>query len=92
MRLGAHCRRGGCAALEWSNGERPSVASGSSPRRLALPGRDALAVFGGIGAMELRSCVTLFAGVAPKEPLLRDALQAYFAGEPDPPTQRALRD
>lgn len=58
---------------------------------LALPGRDAGAVFGAIDAMKLRSCVTLFAQAAPQEPLWRDVLQAYFAGEPDPLTQQALR-
>ena len=44
----------------------------------ALPGGDAEAVFGGIDALKFRSCMTLFAAVAPGQPLFRQALDKYF--------------
>jgi uncharacterized protein (DUF1810 family) len=41
--------------------------------------------------LKFRSSMTLFAAVAPDEPLFADALQKYFAGEPDLRTLELLR-
>ena len=40
-------------------------------------------VLGGIDAMKLRSSLTLFALADPEEPTFEEALEAFFAGEPD---------
>jgi len=39
----------------------------------------------------LRSCMTLFDAVAPDEPVFRDVLARFYAGEPDPATLVLLR-
>jgi uncharacterized protein (DUF1810 family) len=57
---------------------------------LALQGRCAQDVFGGIDAMKLRSCLTLFDAVAPAETVFRDTLARYFSGEADPLTLQLL--
>jgi uncharacterized protein (DUF1810 family) len=57
---------------------------------LGVTGRTALEIFGSTDAMKFRSSMTLFAAVAPGEPLFRRALRRYFDGEPDPLTT-ALR-
>ena len=36
--------------------------------------------------LKLRSCLTLFASVQPEQPLFQQALDQFFAGEPDPRT------
>ncbi len=41
--------------------------------------------------LKFRSSVTLFAAVAPENPVFQDALQKYFDGEPDPLTIRLLQ-
>jgi uncharacterized protein (DUF1810 family) len=56
-----------------------------------LAGVSAEQVFGGIDAVKLRSSMTLFASVAPAEPVFADVLARYFDGTPDPATERLLR-
>jgi uncharacterized protein (DUF1810 family) len=56
----------------------------------ALPGNDAVAVLGGIDALKLRSCLTVFAQASEKESLFREALDKYFSGEPDEATLSLL--
>jgi len=58
---------------------------------LGVAGRTALEVFGATDAMKFRSSMTLFAAVAPGEPLFRRALDRYFDGEPDPLTIALLQ-
>jgi uncharacterized protein (DUF1810 family) len=55
-----------------------------------LSGRTAAQIFGGIDAMKLRSCITLFRHAAPHEPLFREVLEQYFAGTADPVTERLI--
>jgi len=57
---------------------------------LDLTGRSATDVFGGIDALKLRSSLTLFHRAAPDEPLFARLLERYFAGDPDPETDRLL--
>jgi uncharacterized protein (DUF1810 family) len=52
--------------------------------------RSAPEIFGGIDAMKLRSCMTLFARAAPQEPVFGRVLERYFAGQPDAATERLL--
>jgi len=42
--------------------------------------------------LKFRSCLTLFAAVAPEEPLFEAALQAFFEGERDPRTMALLQN
>jgi len=46
-------------------------------------GLGAVEILGDIDAQKFRSCLTLFAQVAPSEPLFTDALKKYFDGVPD---------
>jgi uncharacterized protein (DUF1810 family) len=55
-----------------------------------LPGADPVAVLGGIDALKLRSCMTLFARAAPGEPAFEHVLDRYFEGATDPNTDRLL--
>jgi uncharacterized protein (DUF1810 family) len=57
---------------------------------LALPDVTAQQVFGDIDALKLRSCMTLFHRAAPEEPLFPALLERWFAGLPDPVTERML--
>lgn len=57
---------------------------------LALRGSDPVAVFGGIDSMKLKSSMTLFAAVAPDDPLFRQVLDKYYGGEQDSLTLRLL--
>ena len=57
---------------------------------LAHAGRPAAVMLGEVDAMKLRSCLTLFAAVAPEEPLFHAALQAFHGGQPDAQTLRLL--
>jgi uncharacterized protein (DUF1810 family) len=59
----------------------------ASMRRQA--GRPAEAVLGPVDAAKLRSCLTLFAAVAPEEPEFAAALADFFDG-PDPRTLALL--
>jgi len=59
---------------------------------LAHRDRSAEDMLGGIDAMKLRSCATLFAAVAPQEPVFSRVLAQCFAGRPDDLTLRGLGD
>ena len=53
---------------------------------LATTGRSAQEIFGRPDDLKLRSCMTLFAAVAPQEPAFPAVIARFFAGEPDPRT------
>ena len=57
---------------------------------LAHRGRTAESVLGGVDAMKLRSCATLFAAVPGAAPEFREVLEAFYGGEADPLTVAAL--
>ncbi|MEQ7920726.1 DUF1810 domain-containing protein [Xanthomonas sp. WHRI 1810A] len=48
--------------------------------------RSAREIMGSPDDLKLRSCMTLFASVAPDNNTFQDVLEAFFAGEPDPKT------
>ena len=52
----------------------------------ALDVDDPAAVMGAVDAMKLKSSMTLFALAAPDEPVFREVLDHYFAGELDEET------
>lgn len=56
----------------------------------AVEGSSATAVFGSPDDMKLRSCATLFAAVAPDEPVFDRLLAKYFGGRGDDRTQAIL--
>jgi uncharacterized protein (DUF1810 family) len=56
----------------------------------AHKGRTAEQIFGGIDAMKLRSCMTLFMHAAPEQPVFRQVIEQFFAGTPDPATEQRL--
>lgn len=45
--------------------------------------KSALEIFGHPDDLKLRSCLTLFASIKPDRPLFQQALDQFFAGEPD---------
>ncbi|TFZ06211.1 DUF1810 domain-containing protein [Ramlibacter henchirensis] len=51
---------------------------------LRVQGRTAEDIFGGIDAMKLRSCLTLFMETARDEMVFRECLVKFFAGDVDP--------
>jgi uncharacterized protein (DUF1810 family) len=53
---------------------------------LEIEARPIEQIFGYPDDLKFRSCMTLFALVAPEQPVYRAALQKYFAGQPDPRT------
>ena len=53
-------------------------------------GQSPEAVLGGIDALKLRSCATLFAAVPGAPPEFREVLEAFYGGEGDPLTEGAL--
>jgi len=55
-----------------------------------LDGRTLMEIFGDPDRMKFRSCMTLFARVAPGEAIFTQALQKYCRGEEDPMTLAAL--
>ena len=55
-----------------------------------LPTADPVAVLGSVDAQKLRSCMTLFALVAPQEPVFREVLDRWFGGQDDPLTRELL--
>ena len=57
---------------------------------LAVDGRSAEDIFGGIDAVKLRSSMTLFRRADPSEPVFRSVLDKYFAGRADPATDERL--
>lgn len=52
--------------------------------------RSAADILGDVDALKFRSCLTLFAEVAPAEPLFQRALDVFYAGQPDDATLRLL--
>jgi uncharacterized protein (DUF1810 family) len=52
--------------------------------------RSAADILGDVDAMKFRSCLTLFAEVAPSEPVFARALAAFYHGKPDQETLRLL--
>ncbi|AVP59069.1 DUF1810 domain-containing protein [Pulveribacter suum] len=59
---------------------------------LAHPERTAQQMLGEVDAMKLRSCLTLFAAVAPQHGEFAQALQVFFGGRPDTATLQLLAD
>ena len=57
---------------------------------LATEGRTAEGIFGAVDAMKLRSSMTLFHHAAPDEPVIREVLERFFGGIPDPATEARL--
>ncbi len=57
---------------------------------LAVEGKSALQILGSPDDLKFRSCMTLFAQVAPDEPVFAAALQKYFGGEMDSRTLELL--
>ena len=57
---------------------------------LDLPTADPVAVLGSVDAQKLRSCMTLFALVAPQEPVFAAVLDRCFGGDEDPLTRELL--
>ena len=53
---------------------------------------DPAAVLGSVDALKLRSCMTLFARVAPEEPVFAAVLDRYYGGAVDPATDALLGD
>lgn len=53
-------------------------------------GREARAILGEVDAMKFRSCLTLFAAMAPHEPVFTQALDVFYAGQPDAVTLQLL--
>ncbi len=49
-----------------------------------VEGRSIDRIFGYPDDLKFRSSMSLFAGVASKNEIFRDALRKYFGGEPDP--------
>jgi uncharacterized protein (DUF1810 family) len=47
-------------------------------------------IFGSPDDLKFRSSMTLFARAAPETPIFSDALEKYFAGEPDPMTMELM--
>lgn len=60
--------------------------------QLSHPDKTAVEMLGEVDAMKLRSCLTLFAAVAPGEPCFTKALDVFYGGEPDTETLRLLKE
>ena len=56
----------------------------------AQSGVTAHGIFSTPDDLKLRSCMTLFAAVAPDEAVFRDVLERFYEGEPDEVTLRVL--
>ncbi len=85
----------GLASLEAAGAYEAHPVLGSRLREccallLALPGRDAHAVFGSPDDLKLRSSMTLFAQAAPQTPCFAAVLARYCGAEPDPLTLALL--
>ena len=57
---------------------------------LALHDYSAEQIFGGVDAIKLRSCLTLFDSVAPDQLHFSGCINRYFAGQRDPLTMEPL--
>ena len=58
---------------------------------LAVEGRSANDIFGGLDAMKVRSSMTLFHRAAPDDPEFRQVLERFYAGIADTATDELLR-
>ncbi|HET9960587.1 MAG TPA: DUF1810 domain-containing protein [Polyangiaceae bacterium] len=58
---------------------------------LAVTGRSAHEIFGSPDDLKLRSCMTLFAVVAPERRIFAQVIDRYFAGESDEKTLELLK-
>jgi uncharacterized protein (DUF1810 family) len=59
---------------------------------LAVPNREISFILGHPDNLKFRSSMTLFAAVAPEEPVFEEALKKFFGGKRDPLTMRLLED
>jgi len=57
---------------------------------LGHPDRSGVEILGDIDSVKFRSCLTLFAEIAPNEPAFARALARFYQGEPDSETLRLL--
>jgi uncharacterized protein (DUF1810 family) len=57
---------------------------------VAVEGKSAWEIFHSPDELKFRSCMTLFAQVAPQEPVFKRALAKYFKGEADARTLALL--
>ncbi len=57
---------------------------------LAIEGRTATQILGGVDALKLRSSMTLFRAADPAEPVFQQVLDRYYDGIPDPQTTSRL--
>lgn len=57
---------------------------------LAQRNTSALDIFGTPDDLKFKSCMTLFAKIAPEEPLFQQALDKFFSGKPDEATLKLL--
>ena len=57
---------------------------------LGHPECSAVRILGAVDAMKFRSCLTLFAEVAPNEPCFGQALDRFYGGTRDPATLQLL--
>ncbi len=57
---------------------------------LSTEGRTAEQIFGHIDAQKLRSSMTLFQLVLPKDPLFAQVLERFYDGVPDPATEEIV--
>ena len=57
---------------------------------LAQPNTTAHDIFGSPDDLKFKSCMTLFAQVAPEEPAFKQALERFFGGKPDESTLKLL--
>ena len=58
---------------------------------LAADGKTVHEIFGSPDDLKFRSCMTLFAQVAPEEPVFSQALELFFDGKPDAMTLSLLQ-
>lgn len=68
----------------------PRLRESTEALLAAAPGASAEAILGGIDAIKVRSSMTLFHRAAPEETLFTATLDRFYAGEPDPETDRRL--
>ena len=59
---------------------------------LNIEGKSAPEIFGYIDAIKVRSSMTLFAEVAPEEPIFTEVLKKYYHGEKDEKTLGLLKE
>jgi uncharacterized protein (DUF1810 family) len=58
---------------------------------LAAGGKTVHEIFGSPDDLKFRSCMTLFAQVAPDEPVFSQALELFFEGKPDAMTLNSMQ-